>query len=85
MTTVFLHDNAPHRIIGRTKADEDAAFGEARYNVLQRRHPLALGLGSHWVDVREERVPDHVVISLGCLGDTGGWTSSLPQPPRANA
>lgn len=25
--------------------------------------------------IERERIPDHVIISLGCFGDTGGWMS----------
>jgi hypothetical protein len=30
-----------------------------------------------WVVVDQEEVPDHVKISLGCYGDTGGWVSKF--------
>ena len=30
-----------------------------------------------WQTIDHEFVPAHVTISLGCLGDTGGWTSKF--------
>lgn len=30
-----------------------------------------------WKTLDSEEVPGHVLISLGCLGDTGGWVSKF--------
>lgn len=30
-----------------------------------------------WQVIDEEEVPSHVRISIGCFGDTGGWTSKF--------
>lgn len=76
---IFEHNGAPHRIVGQTRRDPDGAFNEARYNLLQQRVPGLRGLlFGRWRTVIAERVPDHVRISLGCFGDTGGWRSQLP-------
>jgi len=75
---VFLHNGRPHRIVGELRPDPDAAFGEAKYNLLQRQRSGFGGLLMSWETVEEERVPDQVRITLGCFGDAGGWTSRLP-------
>lgn len=30
-------------------------------------------------ELDRETIPDHVLISLGCFGDTGGWTSKFKE------
>lgn len=30
-----------------------------------------------WQDVEREDIPHHVHVSLGCFGDTGGWSSKF--------
>lgn len=32
-----------------------------------------------WQTIDHEFVPAHVTISLGCFGDTGGWTSKFTE------
>jgi len=44
---------------------------EVRFQQLQVRLPIG------WVTIDEEEVPPHVMISLGCFGDTGGWVSKF--------
>lgn len=78
MATIFLHDNAPHRIIRHKVFDKSAGFNEAHYNALQRQERGLLGIGHRWVTVAMERIPDYVIVALGCFGDTDGWRSSLP-------
>lgn len=41
------------------------------YQDLQVKTPVG------WITIDTEEVPDHVRISLGCFGDTGGWTSKF--------
>lgn len=30
-----------------------------------------------WHTIDREEIPHHVIVSLGCFGDTGGWSSSF--------
>lgn len=46
-------------------------------NVLYRRRYLFGIKTPFWKIVDRERIPTHVLISLGCCGDTGGWRSRL--------
>jgi len=32
--------------------------------------------------IDSEIIPDHVMISLGCYGDTGGWKSKFSHNPN---
>ena len=78
MATIFLHNNAPHRIIRQQVVDKNAGFNEAHYNVLQRQERGLFGITQAWVTIEMERIPDYVIVALGCFGDTDGWRSSLP-------
>lgn len=73
---VFIHLGAQHRIVGEKRPDENAMWGEALYNCLQRFFPNE-GLGK-WITIQEERVPDYVRLSYACFGDYSGWSSALP-------
>lgn len=75
---IFFLDGVPHRIVGEIRRDKDAAFNEARYNLLQRGYTGVTPGRVYWETKAEERVPDHAVLSLACFGDAGGWRSSLP-------
>lgn len=75
----FMKGGVRHRIVRRSRPDPDAAFGRAHYNVLQCLDVLFFGLVKRWGTIEEERIPDHVIISVGCFGDTGGWSSRLPR------
>jgi len=66
------------RVVRRTETRPDYGYTcpeVVEVNVLQRATGRVAGLFPRWVDVDAEDVPSHVSISLGCLGDTGGWRS----------
>jgi hypothetical protein len=44
---------------------------KVRYQLLQEKRWWG------WKTIDEERVPDDVLISIGCFGDTGGWVSKF--------
>jgi hypothetical protein len=51
---------------------------EVHYNVTQTRRFRWFS----WRTLREEEVPGHVLISLGCFGDCGDWRSKLFEVSR---
>lgn len=76
------------RVVGRIVRVPPARgyrdWTEAHLNVLQVYKGRLGSLFPRWVDVETEDVPGHVAISIGCFGDTGGWTSrfaGLPNTP----
>ena len=81
----FEYQGRIYRVV-RLKFNESQigyiGFSEEHYNVLQVKLTNWLSIlrhGSLWKDVEREKIPGHALISLGCLGDTGGWSSALLQ------
>jgi hypothetical protein len=51
-----------------------------REREFQRLVRISYGwLGSHTEVLGVEEIPQHVLISLGCFGDTGGWKSRFAE------
>lgn len=75
MSNEFQFNGKTYRIRGRVVRDEDAGFGEARYNILEIKK-YRFGLFPYWKQVSVERVPDSVIIDLGCFGATD-WVSQF--------
>lgn len=46
--------------------------GDKQY--LEKKH-----LWFFWRIIDSETIPDHVMISMGCFGDTGGWKSKFKE------
>ncbi|MBO9428716.1 hypothetical protein [Sulfitobacter sp. R18_1] len=70
-------DDGNYRVVGRKIKDGDAWGDYTRYNVLQKKVSIMFGLISYWADIDSEKIPQHVEISVGCFGDTGGWKSKF--------
>ncbi len=47
---------------------------DSRTNVLQRKRRFSL-FRDQWDTIETEDIPAHALISLGALGDMGGWVS----------
>lgn len=87
--TVFCHNGVPHRIVRRHRVERRTGWldpFDVHENILQRKAPGWKGWLGLWENVETETIPNDVMISLGCFGDTGGWTSRfLSRFPQAFA
>ncbi len=70
-------DDGKHRVVARRVRNSDTSTGWSRLIVLQGLKSAWFGLRHFWIDLDTEIVPEHVEISLGCFGDTGGWRNKF--------
>ena len=76
-----------YRFIGKVRKEKEYGYVEYdknHYNILQVKSSGLIETIKNmavWIDVEEEHVPEHAIISLGALGYTD-WKSELHKKCR---